>query len=203
MSSGEGNLTAADTKRNRRSWITYVPVVAFTAIAVLFAVQILTGSDDLESALIGKPAPDFELPPLAGLVDANGVPVPGFSDEDLRGEVTLVNVWGSWCIPCRAEHPFLMELAADDRFRLLGLNQQDTVPGALGFLEERGNPYDAVGVDPRQRVSIQWGVYGVPETYLVDREGIIRYRVVGELNEDRLANELMPEIEKVLAEPEA
>ncbi len=200
MSSGEGNLT--DAAPRRRPWITYVPAIAFALIAGVFALQLWTGGgDELESALIGKRAPEFDLPPLAGLLDATGREIPGFSHADLIGEVTLVNVWGSWCVPCRAEHPFLMELAADDRFQLLGLNQQDTTPGALGFLEDFGNPYDAVGVDPRQRVSIEWGVYGVPETYLVDRQGIIRYRVVGPLNEDRLANELMPEIEKVLAEP--
>ena len=202
MSSSEGDLTATPSKR--RPWITYVPVIAFILVAGVFAFQLWAGGgDELESALIGKPAPEFDLPPLAGLVDAAGNEIPGFSRADLIGEVTLVNVWGSWCVPCRAEHPFLMELAADDRFQLLGLNQQDTTAGALGFLEERGNPYAAVGVDPRQRVSIEWGVYGVPETYVVDRQGIIRYRVVGPLNEQRLANELMPEIEKVLAEPGA
>jgi cytochrome c biogenesis protein CcmG/thiol:disulfide interchange protein DsbE len=200
LSSGEGNLT--DVVARRRPWITYIPVIAFALIAGVFALQLWTGGgDELESALIGKPAPEFDLPPLAGLADAAGNEIPGFSRADLMGEVTLVNVWGSWCVPCRAEHPFLMELAADERFQLLGLNQQDTIPGALGFLEDHGNPYAAVGVDPRQRVSIEWGVYGVPETYLVDRQGIIRYRVVGPLNEDRLANELMPEIERVLAEP--
>ena len=198
MSSGEGDLT--ETDRRRRPWITYLPVIAFSVIALLFALQILFGNDDLDSALIGERAPEFELPPLLGLLDAEGAQIPGFSDESLVGQVTLVNVWGSWCAPCRVEHPLLMELAGDDRFQLLGLNQQDTIPGALGFLEEEGNPYDAVGVDPRQRVSIEWGVYGVPETYLVGPDGIIRYRLVGPLDEERLANELMPEIDKVLAE---
>jgi cytochrome c biogenesis protein CcmG/thiol:disulfide interchange protein DsbE len=202
LSSGEGNLTGVASRR--RPWITYVPVIAFALIAGVFALQLWTGDDgELESALIGKPAPEFDLPPLAGLLDAAGNQIPGFGRADLIGEVTLVNVWGSWCVPCRAEHPYLMELAADERFQLLGLNQQDSTAGALGFLADFGNPYDAVGVDPRQRVSIEWGVYGVPETYVVDREGIIRYRVVGPLDEARLANELMPEIEKVLAEPGA
>ena len=201
MSSGGGDLS--ETKSRRRPWITYVPVVAFVVIAAVFALQVINRSTDLDSALIGERAPDFELPPLVGLLDEGGAEIPGFSDEDLIGGVTLVNVWGSWCGPCREEHPFLMELAEDDRFRIFGLNQQDAVPAALAFLQERGNPYDAVGFDPRQRVSIDWGVYGVPETYVVDRDGVIRFRLVGPINEKRLAEELMPEIEKVLAEPAA
>ena len=201
MSSGGGDLS--ETPSRRRPWITYVPVVAFVVIAGVFAWQVINRDSDLESALIGERAPEFELPALVGLLDDGGGEVPGFSDEDLIGQVTLVNVWGSWCVPCREEHPFLMDLAEDDRFRIFGLNQQDAVPSALAFLEERGNPYDAVGFDPRQRVSIDWGVYGVPETYVVDRDGVIRFRLVGPINEQRLAEELMPEIEKALAEPAA
>jgi cytochrome c biogenesis protein CcmG/thiol:disulfide interchange protein DsbE len=203
LSSGEGRLAEDDKAGGRRSWVTFIPVIAFVLIAAVFAVQILFGNDELDSALIGKPAPEFELPPLLGLLDANGNEVPTFDTQSLIGQVTLVNVWGSWCAPCRDEHPILMELAGDDRFQIYGLNQQDTIPGALGFLQDHGNPYDAVGIDPNQRVSIQWGVYGVPETYVVDRQGIVRYRFIGPLDEDRLANDLMPQIEKALAEPQA
>lgn len=201
MSSDAGDVNNAPPRR--RPWITYVPVVAFLVIAAIFAWQVVNRDTDLDSALIGQSVPDFELPALLGLLDADGNEIPGFTDEDMVGTVTLVNVWGSWCEPCRREHPYLMQLAQDDRFRLFGLNQKDATPSALAFLEEHGNPFDAVGVDPRQRVSIDWGVYGVPETFVVNRDGIIRYRLVGPLTEERLANELMPEIEKALAEPAA
>jgi cytochrome c biogenesis protein CcmG/thiol:disulfide interchange protein DsbE len=114
--------------------------------------------------------------------------------------VSLVNVWASWCGPCRDEHPFIEQLAADDRFQVLGINHTDQTAGALGFLDEFGNPYDAVGVDPRARVAIDWGVYGVPETFLVDRSGVIRYKIIGPIDQERLENEVMPQLEALLAE---
>ncbi len=185
-----------------RRWLVFAPLGIFVILVVAFGVLIYTGrnTEDLPSALINQPAPEFDLPPLEGLAFADGTPVPGFSSQTLMGQVTVVNVWASWCVPCRQEHPFVEELAADPRFPVYGIDHTDTTNGALQFLAEQGNPYDAVGVDPRQRVSIDWGVYGVPETFIVDRNGIIRHKVVGPINEDRLQNEVMPVIEQLLAE---
>ncbi|MGD9740846.1 MAG: DsbE family thiol:disulfide interchange protein [Bauldia sp.] len=178
-----------------------IPIGIFAVVAIVFLFRIVGGhSEDVPSPLIGQAAPVFELPPLDGL-QANGAQVPGFSNETLLGQVSLVNVWASWCGPCRDEHPFIERLAADDRFQVLGINHTDQTANALGFLDEFGNPYDAVGVDPRARVSIDWGVYGVPETFFVDRSGVIRYKLIGPINEERLQNDVLPQLEALLAEP--
>jgi cytochrome c biogenesis protein CcmG/thiol:disulfide interchange protein DsbE len=183
----------------RRRWLTLVPLVVFVALAVVFGLRIneIRNNEDtsfIPSALIGAPAPQFDLPALAGL---DGVP--GLRREDLLGKVTLVNVWASWCVPCRLEHPVLEALAKDGRFGLVGINHKDQPASGLRFLNEFGNPFQAVGVDLNGRVSIDWGVYGVPETFLVGPDGVIRYKVVGPLTDERVRKELMPEIEKVLA----
>ena len=145
------------------------------------------------SALIGTKAPDTDLPPLAG------VPQPGFSTEALKGKVTLVNVWASWCVPCRAEHPLLMELAKDGRFEIAGLNYKDKPENALKFVTDLGNPFSVLGVDENGRAAINWGVYGVPETYLVGKDGTILWKQTGPFTPDNVTNDLMPELEKALA----
>jgi cytochrome c biogenesis protein CcmG, thiol:disulfide interchange protein DsbE len=137
------------------------------------------------SALLNKPAPAFALPPLDGLV-AGAKPVPGFSTEDLKGKITVVNVWASWCAPCRQEHPLLVDLAKDPSIRLVGINQKDNPDNARRFLGTYGNPFAAVGTDSNGRVSIDWGVYGVPETFIVGPDGMIRHKHIGPLTPETL-----------------
>jgi cytochrome c biogenesis protein CcmG/thiol:disulfide interchange protein DsbE len=140
------------------------------------------------------------LPPVAGLV-RDGAPVPGLSPEAFKGEVTLVNVWASWCVPCHDELPLLMKLADDKRIRLVGINYKDQPDNARRFLGRYGNPFVAVGADANGRGSIEWGVYGVPETFIVGRDGRIAYKLVGPITEANLAKTLKPAIEKALAAP--
>src|SRR5262249_3486966 len=146
------------------------------------------GSGDpsrLPSALIGKPAPSLSLAALDGLL-RDGVPVPGFDLASLKGRVTLVNVWASWCVPCQAEHAQLMQLAADQRLQLVGINYKDTTDNARRFLGRYGNPFAVVGVDRDGRSAIEWGVYGVPESFLIGRDGRIAYKQVGPITEETL-----------------
>lgn len=169
-----------------------LPLIVFAAIAVWVAVPLVTGDDpsELPSALIDRPAPDFALPPLPGAED-------GFSRADLGGSVGLVNVFASWCVPCLAEHPILTRLAEEEGVPLYGINYKDAAADATAWLAEHGNPYDRIGVDNEGRASIDWGVYGVPETFVVDREGRIRYRHAGPIT-PTLANEtLLPLIRRL------
>ncbi len=187
-------------RRGGLGWVALLPLVIFLGLAAIFWNQLTGGGNpqDLPSALIGSPAPEFELPPIERLVEA-GAPVPGFSRADLMGRVSLVNVFASWCGPCREEHPLLMQLAEDGRFAILGLNYKDAPENATRFLYGLGNPYDAVGSDRNGRVGIDWGVYGVPETFVVAADGTIVYKHVGPLSEASLRDKLMPEVEKALA----
>jgi cytochrome c biogenesis protein CcmG/thiol:disulfide interchange protein DsbE len=176
-----------------------VPLAIFLALSALFLYRLTTGGDAsrIPSALIGRTVPETVLPPLQGLM-REGQPVPGFGPRDLKsGRVTLVNVFASWCAPCHAEHPFLLELAKDARIRLIGINQKDTTENARSFLGLKGNPYAAVGVDPNGRASIEWGVYGVPETFIVRGDGTIAHKLVGPVTEQNLAA-FRAEIEKAL-----
>ena len=190
-------MSAEESPRKSRSWIVFIPLVAFLVLSGLFLAQLMSGRDTstIPSALIGQAAPPTDLPPL------EGAGVPGFTNADLASEVTLVNVWASWCAPCRQEHPLLMQLAGDDRFRIVGLNYKDDPANARRFLGELGSPYDAIGVDANGRTAINWGVYGVPETFLVGRDGTILWKHVGPFTPESVQGELMPQIEKALAEP--
>jgi len=183
----------------RRTILVLLPLIVFTGLAALFLIRLESGVDPdlIPSALVGKPAPDFDLPPLDGLT-ANNQPIPGLKKADLLGHVSLVNVFASWCGPCRQEHGELEELAKDTRFRLVGINYKDKPENARRFLDELGNPYAAIGVDARGRTGIDWGVYGVPETFVVGPDGVIRYKFIGPIGEDGLATVLKPEIEKAL-----
>ena len=154
----------------------------------------------IPSALIGRPAPPTALPPIPGLARA-GQPVPGLDGAAFQGAVTVLNVWASWCVPCHDEAPLLVQLAADPRIRVAGINYKDQPENARRFLGRYGNPFAANGADGNGRASIEWGVYGVPETFVVDRGGRIAYKLIGPITPDNLETALRPAIEKALAAP--
>ena len=184
--------------QKRRHVLLLLPLIVFLALAALFLVRLWSGDPSrLPSALIGKPAPHTDLPPLAGL-ERDGKAVPGLSNAAFQGELTLVNVWASWCVPCADEVPFLEKLSKDKRIKLVGINYKDPTDNARRFLNRYGNPFVAVGVDASGRTSIDWGVYGVPETYLIGRDGTIAYKLVGPVTADNLVNAIEPEIVKAL-----
>jgi cytochrome c biogenesis protein CcmG, thiol:disulfide interchange protein DsbE len=184
----------------RRRAVVLVPLVVFLALAALFLFRLKGGGDPslIPSALIGHPAPQIALPPVAGL-DRDGAPVPGLDPASFKGEVTVVNVWASWCEPCRDEAPLLMQVAKDSRFRLVGINYKDEPGNARRFLGRYGNPFAAAGADASGRAAIEWGVYGVPETFVIGKDARIAYKLVGPLSADNFAAELKPQIEKALA----
>ncbi|MEQ8598958.1 MAG: DsbE family thiol:disulfide interchange protein [Devosia sp.] len=167
-----------------------LPLILLVALVSVFAFSIDRDTTLVRSVLIDKPVPDFTLPAVEGL------DVPGFDTNSLGDEVTVVNVFASWCIPCRDEHPLLETLKAQTGVRLFGINHSDAPENARAFLAELGNPYDAVGADRDRRVSIDWGVYGVPETFLVDADGVITYKHVGPLTPAAIETELLPALEK-------
>jgi cytochrome c biogenesis protein CcmG/thiol:disulfide interchange protein DsbE len=184
--------------RTRRI-VVLLPLAVFLGLAVLFVVGLRSGDPALlPSALIGKKAPDLKLPPLAGL-DRDGEPVPGLDPHDFMGAVTVVNVWASWCVPCHDEAPLLMQLAQDKRVRLVGINYKDDAGNARRFLGRYGNPFAAAGADEAGRAAIQWGVYGVPETFIVGRDGRVAYKLVGPITADNFASLLGPQIDKAVA----
>jgi cytochrome c biogenesis protein CcmG, thiol:disulfide interchange protein DsbE len=188
----------AVTARRRRLFA-LVPLAIFVGLALLFLLRLGAGDiSRVPSALIGRPAPATALAPVPGL-DRDGKPVPGLDPAAFAGAVTVINVWASWCVPCHAEAPLLLKLAADKRIRVVGINQADQPDNARRFLGRYGNPFVAVGIDPNRRTSIEWGVYGVPETFVVGRDGRIAYKLIGEITEQNLETTLMPQIEKALA----
>lgn len=166
-----------------------LPLILLVALVAIFATSMDRDPALVRSVLIDKPAPSFAMAPVPELG------VPGFDTAALKGEVTVVNVFASWCIPCRDEHPLLVALKEFSGVRLFGINQSDAPENARAFLAELGNPYDAVGTDRDRRVSIDWGVYGVPETFVVDAEGIITFKHVGPLSPAAVQNQLLPAIE--------
>ena len=184
--------------RTRRILV-LAPLAAFLALAVLFWVGLHSGDPSLlPSALIGHPAPDTDLPPIPGL-DRDGKPVPGLDAANFKGAVTIVNVWASWCIPCHDEAPMLMQLAQDKRVRLVGINYKDDPGNARRFLGRYGDPYAAAGADQSGREAINWGVYGVPETFVIGRDGRVAYKLVGPITPDNYFSLLMPQIDKAVA----
>jgi cytochrome c biogenesis protein CcmG/thiol:disulfide interchange protein DsbE len=191
---------ANGSRASRRRLVAFLPLILFLALSGVFLVRLFAGDPTkLPSVLIGRPVPAFALPAVEGLA-AKGNPVPGFAAADLsKGRPTLVNVFASWCAPCHQEHPFLMELAKDGRFGIVGINQKDKPENARRFLGRLGNPYSAVGADADGRISVEWGVYGVPETFLVSGDGRILFKHVGPLTPDSIREKLMPEITKALA----
>jgi cytochrome c biogenesis protein CcmG, thiol:disulfide interchange protein DsbE len=192
--------SASDASTRRSRLPVLLPLVLFLGVAALFLVRLLSGGDIsvLPSVLIGRPAPQTALPPVAGLM-RDGRPVPGLAPADFSGAVTVVNVWASWCVPCHDEAPLLMRLAEDKRIRVVGINQKDQPDNARRFLGRYGNPYAAVGADQNGRASIEWGVYGVPENFVIGRDGKIAYKLVGPVTAENLERLVKPEIEKALA----
>ena len=188
---------SAPVKRHRL--VVLLPLLLFLALAALFLFRLGAGDPSkLPSALIGRPVPDTPLPPVAELV-RDGAPVPGIAHADFTGAVSLVNVWASWCVPCHDEAPLLMKLAEDKRIRIIGINHKDQPENARRFIGRYGNPFAAAGFDVSGRASIEWGVYGVPETFVIDRDGRIAYKLVGAITPGNLGTVLKPEIDKALA----
>ena len=184
----------------RRLLVAFLPLVLFVALSGVFLYQLGSGKNasEIPSVLIGSQAPSLDLEPLAGLVE-NGQAVPALTDAVIDGKLALINVWASWCVPCRQEHPILLELARDPRVTLVGINYKDKTENALKFLDELGNPFTAVGIDPNGKAAIDWGVYGVPETYLVAPDGEILFKQIGPFTVDALRDKLLPAIEKAMA----
>jgi cytochrome c biogenesis protein CcmG, thiol:disulfide interchange protein DsbE len=182
----------------RRSWLMALPLLAFAALAAIFWFALGGGDPSkIPSALIGRPAPQTALPALDGLV-GNGAPIPGLDPAAFKGRVSVVNVWASWCVPCHDEAPLLTELGQDKRLQIVGINYKDQPDNARRFLGRYGNPFGIVGVDGNGRASIEWGVYGVPETFVVGRDGIIAYKMVGPVTPENFNSVLKVEIDKAL-----
>ena len=188
-------MSAADIpERRSRLWLVLLPVVIFAALAALFWKGLSGKPNEIPSVLIDKPVPDFVLNAVPGL------PAQGFATADLKqGKVTVVNVWASWCAPCRVEHPLLTDLAKRTDIQLFGINYKDEPENAVSFLGTLGQPFAAVGADRSGRTAIDFGVYGVPETFIVDGQGMIRYKHIGPLTAESIAGEMTREIEKAKA----
>lgn len=186
-----------EQSKPRRRLLVLLPLAIFLLLAGIFLVQLLSGRDisAVPSALIGRMAPETKLPAL------DGASLSGLDSSAFAGKITLVNVFASWCAPCREEHPVLMALSQDKRFDIVGLNYKDKPENARRFLGEMGNPYQAIGVDPAGRTAIDWGVYGVPETFLIGRDGKVAFKHVGPITPESAQKVLMPEVEKALAAP--
>ena len=191
--------TTSDEQPRRRRWLVALPLIGFMATAALFLLRLYGGDPSkIPSALIGRPAPQTALPALEGLVH-NGAPVPGLDPAVFKGKVSVVNVWSSWCVPCHDEAPLLTALANDTRLQIVGINYKDAPDNARRFLGRYGNPYRIVGVDSNGRASIEWGVYGVPETFVVGRDAKIAYKLIGPITRENLDSVLRREVEKALA----
>lgn len=169
-----------------------LPVMTFVGLAVLLAWGLTRNAADIPSALIGKPVPVFSLPPVKGRVL-------GLSSGDLRGEVSLVNVFASWCVACREEHPVFLGLAASKTVPLHGLNYKDRPDDAERWLDTLGDPYTRTGADRDGRVAIDWGVYGVPETFVVSADGRIAYKHIGPVTQEALTKTILPLVERLRA----
>jgi cytochrome c biogenesis protein CcmG/thiol:disulfide interchange protein DsbE len=163
----------------RRRFFVLAPLVLFVGLVLLFLIRLYAGDPSrIPSALIGHPAPQTSLSALAGL-ERNGEAVPGIDPAAFKGAVTVLNVWASWCVECHDEALLLMQLAQDHRLRVIGINYKDKPENARRFLGRYGNPFVAAGADENGRAAIEWGVYGVPETFVIGRDGRIAYKLVG------------------------
>lgn len=176
-----------------RRWRLVVPVVVVLMLIVLLGYGLTRRPDILPSAFIDKPAPAFDLSTLASDRDR-------INADDLKGGITLVNVWASWCVACRAEHALITEISRRTGVPVVGLNYKDTEKAALRWLGRYGNPFAVVAFDPDGAVGIDWGVAAVPETFVVDKQGIIRYKVVGAITQEEMNQNLIPRL-KALKQP--
>ncbi|MFK3778893.1 DsbE family thiol:disulfide interchange protein [Agrobacterium sp. NPDC089420] len=191
---GQDHDTKTKTTGRSRYVLALLPLLLFGGFALIAGKMLydqdVNGLDisAIPSALIGTKAPSLSLPPLEG---SN---LPALTDAAIKGKLTLVNVFASWCIPCRQEHPLLQELAKDNRITVVGINYKDRQDNALRFLGELGNPFAAIGVDPNGKAAIDWGVYGIPESYLVGADGTILYKKVGPFDARSIERDLLPAI---------
>ncbi|MDD9745767.1 MULTISPECIES: DsbE family thiol:disulfide interchange protein [Rhodobacterales] len=183
-------MSAVEANRRKGRLVTVLPVAIFALIGAGFYWGLFNGNDTLPSPLVGKAVPEFDLPPIEGRTD-------GLSTADLKGQVSIVNVWASWCVPCRVEMPLLNELAAQGEVPIFGINYKDRPEEALGFLDELGDPYTRIGADRNGRVSIDWGVYGLPETFVIDAEGRIAYKHIGPFNRNSLEENILPVVRRL------
>jgi cytochrome c biogenesis protein CcmG/thiol:disulfide interchange protein DsbE len=163
----------------------YIPLLVFFVMAVFLGIGLTMNPRNIPSPLIGKPVPEFTLPPVKGRTQ-------GLATADLRGQVSIVNVFASWCVACREEHPLLMGLGEKGIVPIHGLNYKDKPDDAQAWLDQLGDPYTRTGADISGRVAIDWGVYGVPETFVVDREGRIAYKHIGAMTPEVLRDKIMP-----------
>jgi cytochrome c biogenesis protein CcmG/thiol:disulfide interchange protein DsbE len=171
-----------------------LPIAVFGVIAAYFVGGLVSGRDPraIPSVMIDQPVPEFALSPIDGM---EGL---GLSSADLRtGEIILVNFFATWCVPCRLEHPFLVDLAARDKVRLFGVNYKNEPAAARTWLADVGNPYGRIGADTTGRVGIDWGVYGLPETFIIDGNGRIRYRQLGPIDQRTLDRTIRPLIREL------
>jgi len=184
---------ATTTSESRRRWAYLWPIAIFAVIGVFLGIGLTLDPRLVPSPLIGKPVPQFKLPPVQGRTL-------GLATEDLRGEVSVVNVFASWCVACRDEHPLWMELGRQRVLPIHGLNYKDRPEDAARWLAELGDPYTRTGADRDGRVGIDWGVYGVPETFVVDRQGVIRDKIIGAITRKSVDERLLPLVRKLQAE---
>ncbi len=189
MTDNTSSVEAGPPRATRR-WLYALPVALFALLVVALAIGLGRDPSVLPSALVGKPAPAFDLAEVPGYG-------PGFSNETLQGQVSLVNVFASWCVSCLIEHPLLVELHETGEVAVFGLNYKDSPEDAAVWLDEHGNPYDATGVDADGRVGIEWGVYGVPETFVVDADGRIVHKHIGPITRESWQNDILPIIQEL------
>lgn len=164
------------------------PFLVFVGLLVFLAVGLTRDPSQVPSPLINKPAPVFELPVLS----PSAVPAASFVSSSMKGQVWMLNVWASWCSGCLEEHPFLMRLSQESGVVLIGLNYKDQRDKALQFLEQKGNPYHQVAFDAKGKVGIDYGVYGVPETFVIDAQGVIRYKHIGAIDQHAWKQKIEP-----------
>ena len=176
------------------SYLRYVLLLGFLALVVLLGIGLTLNPREVPSPLIGKAAPAFQLPQLHE-------PSQTFAPADMKGRVWMLNVWASWCVSCRQEHPVLMELAKSGLVPIYGLDYKDQQDEAKRWLQQYGNPYKLSAVDAKGQVGIDYGVYGVPETYVIDKRGVIRYKQIGPVTPEALQTRIIPLVKQLENEP--